>query len=205
MAQETINVGTTPNDNTGTLLRTAWGFVNSMMTEIYAKLFETGKVLSDNNYTDAEQTKLAGIETGAQVNAANTVIDASYVHTDVNFTSAKDSNLTFLTPRIADFVPGTGAQLDRQWTRYNQYQQTGVLQIDIVSIVETGSCTLQIIKTADAITLFVGATEITTIGKLDGSSDFSTTIGDVDLVTIVKFDETTDNTTGVYYSIKNLA
>jgi hypothetical protein len=52
--------------------RTLWsiirGYINDMTLEIYTKLFETGKVLSDNNYTDEEQTKLSGIETGAQVN-----------------------------------------------------------------------------------------------------------------------------------------
>lgn len=110
----------------------------------------------------------------------------------------------FSNSRIADFDPDTGAQLDRQWTMYNQYQQTGVLQIDIVDIVDTGACTIPIIKTADAITIFVGEDEITTIGKDPNSHDFSTTVGDVDEVTIVKKAVTTDNVTGVYYSIKNL-
>lgn len=115
---------------------------------------ETGKGLSSNDYTDTEKTKLAGIDSGAEVNViesitvngvtatvsgksasvtiptgdgaisqisvngtpqtvtqgavdltvptqvsdltdgANVVKDANYVHTDVNFTSAKDTKLT---------------------------------------------------------------------------------------------------------------
>lgn len=115
---------------------------------------ETGKGLSTNDYTDTEKTKLAGIDSGAEVNViesitvngvtatisgksasvtiptgdgaisqisvngvaqtvtqgavdisvptqlsdlsdtANVVKDANYVHTDVNFTSAKDTKLT---------------------------------------------------------------------------------------------------------------
>lgn len=115
---------------------------------------ETGKGLSSNDYTNTEKTKLAGIDSGAEVNViesitvngvtatisgksasvtiptgdgaisqisvngvaqtvtqgavdisvptqvsdlsdgANVVKDANYVHTDVNFTSAKDTKLT---------------------------------------------------------------------------------------------------------------
>lgn len=57
---------------------------------------ETGKGLSTNDYTTAEQTKLSGIEDGAQVNAPNTVIDASYVHTDNNYTTAEKTKLAGL-------------------------------------------------------------------------------------------------------------
>ena len=68
----------------------------------------TGKGLSEANFTDAEKTKLAGIATGAEVNVqsdwnqgndaaddyiknkpSNLVQDASYVHTDNNFTNAE--------------------------------------------------------------------------------------------------------------------
>lgn len=68
----------------------------------------TGKGLSEANFTDAEKTKLAGIAAGAEVNVqsdwnqgddaaddyirnkpANLVQDASYVHTDNNFTNAE--------------------------------------------------------------------------------------------------------------------
>ena len=52
-----------------------------------------GKGLSTNDYTDEEKQKLAGIESGAQVNAPNTVIDANYVHTDNNYTTAEKKKL----------------------------------------------------------------------------------------------------------------
>ena len=54
---------------------------------------ESGKGLSTNDYTTEEKQKLAGIETGAQVNAPNTVIDANYVHTDNNYTTAEKQKL----------------------------------------------------------------------------------------------------------------
>lgn len=68
-------------------------------------------VHTDNNFTSAEKTKLTGIEAGAQVNVnadwnaasgtdayiankpQNLVQDASYVHTDENFTSAEKTKL----------------------------------------------------------------------------------------------------------------
>ena len=68
----------------------------------------TGKGLSEANFTDAEKTKLSGIESGAEANVqsdwnqgddaaddyiknkpANLVQDALYVHTDNNFTNAE--------------------------------------------------------------------------------------------------------------------
>ena len=124
----------------------------------------SGKGLSSNDYTDTEKTKLAGIDSGAEVNViesitvngitatvsgksasvtiptgdgaisqisvngvaqtvtqgavdisvptqvsdltdgANVVKDANYVHTDVNFTSAKDTKLTGIA---------TGAQVNK--------------------------------------------------------------------------------------------
>ena len=74
---------------------------------------ETGKELSSNDYTDAEKTKLSGIAAGAEVNVQsdwqqsdstkddyiknkpeNLVQDASYVHTDNNYTSDEKSKLS---------------------------------------------------------------------------------------------------------------
>jgi len=48
---------------------------------------------NENLLTDDGLAKLDGIEAGAQVNAANTVIDASYVHTDNNLTDALVSEI----------------------------------------------------------------------------------------------------------------
>ena len=74
---------------------------------------ETGKGLSSNDYTDTERTKLSGIAAGAEVNVQsdwqqsdntkddyiknkpeNLVQDASYVHTDNNYTSDEKSKLS---------------------------------------------------------------------------------------------------------------
>ena len=55
-----------------------------------------GKQLSTNDYTTSDMNKLSGIEAGAQVNAPNTVIDASYVHTDNNYTTAEKTKLAGL-------------------------------------------------------------------------------------------------------------
>lgn len=90
-------------------------------------VIDSSYVHTDNNYTTAEKSKLAGIQAGAQVNTvtsvntqtgavsltasdvgalatsaigvtvqgynANTVIDASYVHTDNNYTTAEKTKL----------------------------------------------------------------------------------------------------------------
>ena len=43
--------------------------------------------------TSADKTKLDGIEVGAQKNADNTVVDASYVHTDNNYSNTEKGKL----------------------------------------------------------------------------------------------------------------
>ena len=60
----------TPNDGLGDPLRVAFDAVNTMFTELYDKSVfkEAGKGLSTNDYTTIEQTKLAGIAAGAEVN-----------------------------------------------------------------------------------------------------------------------------------------
>ena len=66
-----INIDiSTPNDGLGDPLRTAFNSVNLMFTELYGSVVfkESGKGLSTNDFTDAEQTKLEGIEEGAEVN-----------------------------------------------------------------------------------------------------------------------------------------
>lgn len=71
---------------------------------------ETGKGLSEANYTQTEKAKLAGIEAGAEANVnadwdattgdaailhkpANLVQDANYVHTDNNYTTTEKNKL----------------------------------------------------------------------------------------------------------------
>ena len=70
MAQQNINVGLSPMDGTGDNLRDSQIKANSNFTELYTNKVDkvSGKDLSSNDYTDAEKTKLQGIEDGAQVN-----------------------------------------------------------------------------------------------------------------------------------------
>lgn len=69
MAQTIINISS-PNDGLGDPLRSAFNQVNLMFTELYTNKVDkiSGKGLSTNDFTDLEQTKLSGIEDGAEVN-----------------------------------------------------------------------------------------------------------------------------------------
>ncbi len=69
MAQILIDIST-PNDGLGDPLRTAFDSTNLNFTELFNNKVDkvAGKDLSDNNYADADVTKLAGIAAGAEVN-----------------------------------------------------------------------------------------------------------------------------------------
>lgn len=66
---QNVNVST-PNDGLGDPLRVSQVKANDNFAELNAKKVEVvaGFDLSENNFTDTEKAKLAGIETGAQVN-----------------------------------------------------------------------------------------------------------------------------------------
>lgn len=91
----------------------------------------TGKGLSEANFTDTEKTKLAGIATGAEVNVqsdwnqgndaaddyiknkpSNLVQDASYVHTDNNFTNAEKAKADGAIQSTEKGTAGGVAELD---------------------------------------------------------------------------------------------
>ena len=90
----------------------------------------TGKGLSTNDYTDAEQTKLSGIASGAEVNVQSDwnvtddtsdafiknkpTIPAAQVNSDWNASSGVATNLTFPTHRLAT----------KQEIRQKQHSQT---------------------------------------------------------------------------------
>ena len=69
MSQTIINIDV-PNSGNGDGLRHAFDLTNQMFTELYGSVVfkETGKGLSTNDFTTAEQTKLSGIAAGAEVN-----------------------------------------------------------------------------------------------------------------------------------------
>lgn len=106
---------------------------------------------------------------------------------------------------LETFVPANGVQLDKVNGRaYAQYTQTGVLAIVANDNEPLGCAVLKIVKTADAITVLAGETDITVIGKDPKSDDFDLTPGNVDRVVIWYDGATSDNQTGVYYSVTNL-
>lgn len=106
----------------------------------------------------------------------------------------------------ATLTPSAISLAKKSGTSYTTYQQTGVLSLVATdtTAVTGGVAEFKIIKTADAITVMYGTTDITTIGKFPGSDDFSTTVGDIDKVVIWSEETDTNNTTGVYYIVKNL-
>ena len=94
-------------------------------------------VHTDENFTSAEKTKLAGIAAGAEVNVqadwteadsssdayiankpANIVQDASYVHTDENFTSAEKTKLAGIAAGAQVNVQSDWAETDNSSDAY---------------------------------------------------------------------------------------
>ena len=84
-------------------------------------------VHTDNNYTSQEKTKLGGIEAGAEVNVQsdwnatsgdafiknkpnNIVTDASYVHTDNNYTTAEKN-------KLAGIASGAEVNVQSDWNQ----------------------------------------------------------------------------------------
>jgi len=90
MAQTIINISS-PNDGLGDPLRSAMNKVNNMFTELYTNVVfkEVGKGLSTNDYTTPEQTKLAGIATGAEVNVQGDMLQSD--NTQDDFIKNKDA------------------------------------------------------------------------------------------------------------------
>lgn len=81
----------TPNDGLGDALRDAFVKTDSMFAELYNQVvFKVpGKDLSSNDFTDTEQTKLAGIAEGAEVNVQSDLNQEDETQDD--FVKGKDS------------------------------------------------------------------------------------------------------------------
>jgi hypothetical protein len=90
MGQTIIDIST-PNDGLGDPLRHAFDLTNQMFTELYANKVDkiSGKGLSSNDYTTAEQTKLAGIAEGAEVNVQADLLQEDDTQDD--FVKGKES------------------------------------------------------------------------------------------------------------------
>lgn len=87
-----------PNDGLGDALRTFASNANTMFAELYAQaVFKVpGKGLSTNDFTTLEQTKLAGIATGAEVNVQADLLQED--NTQDSFVKNKDATLPGRTP-----------------------------------------------------------------------------------------------------------
>lgn len=78
MSQQIINIST-PDDRLGDVLRNGFNKTNQNFTELYNGKVDKilSKGLSENDFTDADKTKLDGIEAGAEVN-----VQADFAETD---------------------------------------------------------------------------------------------------------------------------
>jgi hypothetical protein len=155
--------------------RTLWevlrDYINDNFTEVYTKLFEAGKVLTDNNYTTTEKNKLAGL-TDEVVEYANlaafpvtgvsgiiyVAIDTGLiyrwtgsVYTEVSnvMTSAQLAALSAVTlPAAATLTTGSNAinLTNIAGQEYNVYDMaSGALTLTIAASPVRGGCAYGII------------------------------------------------------------
>lgn len=105
MAQTIIDISS-PNDGLGDTLRHAFDLTNQMFTELYNQKVDkvAGKDLSSNDFTDAEQTKLAGIEAGAEVNVQSDLLQEDDTQDD--FVKGKEAFNIFRTPPQVQLYAG---------------------------------------------------------------------------------------------------
>ena len=73
MAKQTINIGTTPNDNTGDPLRTAFSKVNANFTEVYelVNAISVGDILSAVNRASAISASLTSVDNKLKIGRAH--------------------------------------------------------------------------------------------------------------------------------------
>lgn len=119
MAQTIIDIST-PNDNLGDTLRHAFDLTNQMFTDLYGNKVdkESGKGLTTNDFTDLEQTKLAGIASGAEVNVQSDLLQEDNLQDD--FVKGKEAILPSriaaqieIYAGVSNFTVPAGAIVDR--------------------------------------------------------------------------------------------
>jgi hypothetical protein len=110
MAQQNFNVSL-PNDGLGDELRAAFVKQQTMNTELYDTKVDKviGKDLSTNDFTDLEQSKLAGIEALAQVNVPINFSDLIGAPTINSIAAFPDTRFDYVDTTSFDLPPNVQA------------------------------------------------------------------------------------------------
>jgi len=124
MAQEIINIGTTPNDGTGDPLRTAFNKVNENFTELYTddagdvNSIEATAPIARDNATGAVTISLSDLGVTSGKLAADSVITDKIL--DLNVTTAKIADDAITTDKLANSINTTITDLQT-----DKYDKTG--------------------------------------------------------------------------------
>jgi len=124
MAQEIINIGTTPNDGTGDPLRTAFNKVNENFTELYTddagdvNSIEATAPIARDNATGAVTISLSDLGVTSGKLAADSVITDKIL--DLNVTTAKIADDAVTTDKLANSINTTITDLQT-----DKYDKTG--------------------------------------------------------------------------------
>lgn len=170
---------------------------------------ETGKGLSTNDYTTTEKNKLSGIAAGAEVNVqanwnetssssdayilnkpTNLVQDASYVHTDNNYTTTEKTKLSGIA---------TGAEVNQNAFSNVKVGSTTITadsKTDTLELVASGNISLTPDATNDKVTI----STVGNYGVCDTAADVQTKE-----VTIAGLTITTGTTIHVCFTYNNTA
>jgi hypothetical protein len=108
MAQQTINIGTAPNDGTGTPLRTSFDYCNLNFTELYTAVGPSG-----NNIVVPGNATITGDLTAARLNVTGSTIPTNGVYL------ASANNLTFAFNSTLGMSLNAGGLLVNNTTGFN--------------------------------------------------------------------------------------
>ena len=122
----------------------------------------SGKALSDNNYTTAEKTKLAGIEAGAEVNQnAFGVVDIESGSATAIYATSKQDGITFKAgSNVSLLASGKNVTISATDTKYNAATTSAAGLMSAADKTKLNSIKFKMIKlyaTAD-VTVAAGST-----------------------------------------------
>lgn len=115
MAQQTINIGTVPNDGTGDTLREGGDKINDNFTELY------GAVNNDPNYSDAVTAEIAAAVAAALTTGPETIIVAL---------GDEITNITTGVAKITFYMPFDG-DIDDVFIALTAQSTSGVVTADL--------------------------------------------------------------------------